>query len=681
MERFKFPSFSQWKRIFKILDKKEKTLLLVFLVLTLSSLIFLLTGFYLKHTKIVPAFGGSYIEGAVGQPRFLNPIYGETNDVDRDLIELIFSGLMSYDNNGQLVKDLVDDYKISEDGKNYEFKLKDDVFWHDGKPLTSEDVIFTIRTIQNSDYKSPLRANWLDVDSEIISEKSFRLKLKSPYNSFLENCALKIIPRHIWENILPENFALSFYNLQPVGSGPYKFKELRQTDAGFIKSLTLKPNQKYYGKTPFISEISFKFFEKKEDLIKASNRKEINGFSSIYLNDQAVPPKNFSLYSFSTPRYFSIFFNISARGGSALGGQNSDIFSDKKVRQALNYATDKKEIINGTNSSLSKKYGIESFRTIDSPLLPDFFGYNAPSEIYNFDIEKAKGLLDGAGFKENENTCPPSAGAEGDCGRGKREKNIAKTPAFQFKINLATGSQGKDVEELQKCLAKDPDIYQGEATGSFGKLTKEAVTKFQKKYSLDVTNFGAVGKTTRQKLNELCTPPAQETLPLQFTITTIDQPLLFQVANILKSQWEKIGASVEVKTFNILDLKPLIKDRNYDALLYGEALGILLDPYPFWHSSQKIDPGLNLTGYENKDADKLLKEGRETLDENTKKEKYEQFQDMLIGDSPAVFLYSSDYLYLISDKIKGIETKKIVDPAKRFSNIEEWYIKTRRTWK
>jgi len=644
MPSIKLPNFSQWKRVFKILHKKEKITLSVFLFLALSSSIFLLTSLYLNQTKVVPASGGVYNEGAVGQPRFLNPVYGETNDVDRDLIELIFSGLMSYDNDGKIVKDLAEEYNISEDGKTYEFKLRDNIFWHDGKALTSEDVIFTIKTIQNSDYKSPLRANWIEVETEMISEKSFRLKLKSPYNSFLENCTLKIIPKHVWGDILPENFALSFYNLQPIGSGPYTFKELRQADTGFIKSITLEANKNYYKGRSFISEISFKFYEKKEDLAKAADRKEINGFSSVY---SANSPRNFSFYSFLTPRYFSVFFNI----------PKSDIFSNKKIRQAINYATDKNEIIGS----------IENLRTIESPIMPDIFGYNNPSEIYEFNIEKAEELLDQAGFKKNES--------------GMREKDVVKTPAFQFKINLATGSSGKDVEELQKCLAKDPEIYQGEITGYFGKATKEAVIKFQEKYALDITSFGAVGKTTRNKLNELCTPPAQETLPLHFTLTTINQPLLVQVANILKSQWEKVGISIDINSLSIQDLKPLIKERNYDSLLYGEALGMLFDPYPFWHSSQKIDPGLNLSGYENKDVDKLLKEGRETLDENEKKTKYEEFQEILIGDAPAVFLYNSSYIYFISSKVKGIETKKIVDPSKRFSNIEEWYFKTKRAWK
>lgn len=655
----KLPKFSQWKRIFKILHKKEKIVFLAFCILILGSLIFIGTSLYLKNTKVVPANGGKYIEGTVGQPRFLNPIYGETNDVDRDLIELIFSGLMSYDNNGQIVKDLTDDYKISEDGKTYEFKLKDNIFWHDGKPLTSEDVVFTIKTIQNSDYKSPLRANWIEVETEIISEKSFRLKLKAPYNAFLENCTLKIIPKHVWENILPENFNLSFYNLQPVGSGPYKFKDLKQLDTGFIKSINLKSNQNYYKKPPYVSDISFIFFEKKEDLIKAANSKDIDGYSTSFLNDDLSFSKSFSARYFSTPRYFAVFLNE----------QKSEILSDKKIRQALNYATDKKAIVEILEAAYAKKYNANVFQIAESPILPDFFGYKEPAKIYSIDIEKAKSLLDSAGFKEND--------------KGFREKNINKKPAFQFITTLSTGAKNKEVEELQKCLAKDTNIYQGDVTGYFGSATKEAVIKFQKKYlpDLETKYIGSVGKSTRVKLNELCTPPAQETLPLQFILTTINQPLLVQVANILKSQWEKAGIQAEIKALNIQDLKPIIKERNYDALLYGESLGMLLDPYPFWHSSQKIDPGLNLTGFDDKDADKLLKEGREILDDEGKKEKYEKFQDILIDNSSAVFLYNSGYTYLISNKIKGIETKKIVDPSKRFSNIEDWHIKTKRAWK
>ena len=213
----KFPKFSQWKQFLKVLKKTERIFFLVFAVLFILSAAYLAVNFYIKNTNPAPAFGGTYTEGIVGQPRFINPIYGETNDVDRALINLVYSGLMSYDKDGKIVNDLVESYRVSDDGKIYTFRLKDNLYWQDGAPLTADDVIYTIKTIQNSDYKSPLRANWLNIEAEKLSNRAFTLSLAAPYNSFLENCTIKIIPQHIWENILPENFALSVYNLQPIG--------------------------------------------------------------------------------------------------------------------------------------------------------------------------------------------------------------------------------------------------------------------------------------------------------------------------------------------------------------------------------------------------------------------------------------------------------------------------------
>lgn len=116
-------------------------------------------------------------------------------------------------------------------------------------------------------------------------------------------------------------------------------------------------------------------------------------------------------------------------------------------------------------------------------------------------------------------------------------------------------------------------------------------------------------------------------------------------------------------------------------LLFGEVLEIIPDPYPFWHSSQVKDPGLNLAKYENKSADKLLESARVSLDEETRAKKYQEFQDILIGDAPALFLYSPEYIYYVSKNIKGVDAKIIAEPSKRFANIEGWFIKTKRAWK
>jgi peptide/nickel transport system substrate-binding protein len=177
MNSKKFPSFSQWKQIFKVLRGFERKIFIFLALLFLISGAYLLISLYAKNTKPAPAFGGDYIEGIVCQPGFINPIYGETNDIDRALIDLIYSGIMTYDKDGQLVNDLIENYQISENGKIYTFWLKDNLFWHDGIPLTTDDVIYTIKVIQNSDYKSPLRANWLDISAEKIDDKSFTFSL------------------------------------------------------------------------------------------------------------------------------------------------------------------------------------------------------------------------------------------------------------------------------------------------------------------------------------------------------------------------------------------------------------------------------------------------------------------------------------------------------------------------
>ncbi len=680
MNNRRFPSFSQWKQIFKVLNEGEKITLFILFAFFLSSLIFILSNLYLDQTKIAPTRGGTYIEGVVGQPRFINPIYAEANDIDRDLTELIFSGLMTYNENGELVGDLVKEYKILSEGKVYEFQLKDNIFWHNKEPITADDVIFTINTIKNSDYKSPMRVVWLGTEVEKVSEKTVRFHLKEPYSAFLENCTVKIIPKHIWENIPPENFTLSPYNLQPVGSGPFKFENLRQDETGFIEYLTLERDKNYNPNPAFISQIRFKFFEEEKDLIDSFNKKEIEGFSlASSTSYNLLKNKDFNFYSFSLPRYFGLFFNP----------QKEKVFEKKEVREALNHATDKEEIAKKINSILlpNKKGG--TVQIVDSPILPNFFDYNPPQQTYEFNLKKAKDILDELGFKEKEGTCLSPQDTEAECEWSPREKVTEKQPAFQFKSTLRTGSQGKEVTELQKCLAEDPEIYpDGRITGYFGNLTKEAVINFQEKYKDEIlapsgleSGVDYVGKNTINKLNELCAPSSEETSTLRFILTTVDQKRLIDTANILKEQWKKAGVLLEINPLKISELKQIIKDRNYELLLFGEALGAIPDPFPFWHSTQKSDPGLNLARYENEKVDKLLKEARETLDKDDRKKKYEELQNLIIQDAPAVFLYSPDYLYLVSSKIKGIGGTKIINPAKRFSNIEKWYINTKRVWR
>lgn len=645
LKEIKWPSLNQWGQLFSVLKKKEKVLFILLLFLFFSSLFFLSHNFYLRNTSIKPSQGGTLIEGVVGQPRFINPIYISSNDVDRDLVQLTFRGLMKYNSEGEVIPDLVKDYEIKEEGKLWEVTLKSKIFWQDGEPITTDDVVFTIKTIQNSDYKAPQRVNWLGVEITKITDKKLRFKLKNPYPQFLENLTLKIIPKHAWKDILAEDFPLSPYNLKPIGSGPFQVEEIKQEKSGFINSLTLIKNP--YSSKTFISKIIFKFFKNQEDLLKAAQNHNIDAFSNSSLN-------GFNNYRFLMPRYFAVFLN----------SREAEVLSNKNIRRALNYATNKKEVV---NSGLDGEAQV-----INSPILPEIYGFPKPDN-YKFDLEKAKELLTQEGWKDLNND-------------GIREKP-AERP-FEFKRRLEKGSKGEEVKQLQKCLVKEVDYDKEKITSYFGNLTKKAVIKFQEKYKEAIlkpwgfkSGTGIVGETTREKLNQVCFKKAKDT-PLEISLVTVDQEQMKKVAAILKKQWKKAGVSLKVKTVSLNTLKSdFIKPRSYQALLFGESLGAIPDFYSFWHSSQKRDPGLNLANFDSEEADAILEEARQSLNQEERNKVYQQLQEIIMGEVPAIFLYNPYYIYNVADKVKGIKQGLIVEPSQRFNNINQWYINTTRAWR
>ncbi|HOW12918.1 MAG TPA: ABC transporter substrate-binding protein [Candidatus Pacearchaeota archaeon] len=656
----KFPSKKQWKKFFKVLNKKEKIIFIGLIFLFIFSSVSLISLLYLKNTKEIPKKGGIYIEGVIGQPSFINPIYANS-DVDRDLTELIFSSLMKYDKDTKIIPQMIEDYKIEEDGKVYKFKLKENLLWQDNTPITADDIIFTIKTIQNPESKSTLYGNWIGVETEKIDDFTVKFSIKQPYSSFLENFTLKILPKHLLENVDPKNLSLELYNLKPTGSGPYKINEIKQGKNGKIESITLTPNSYYFEKEPYISQIKFLFFDNEEDLIKAAKKGEIKSFTLNYYNKF---DKNFNIYKLSFPRYFALFLNP----------QKAKPLSETNIRIALNHATNKKEIVEKALQISQNDKDIEEI-IVDSPILPQFYGYKKPEISYEFNPEKAIEILEKNGYKNNES--------------GIREKIITKEASFKLKSDLKFGSKGTEVEQLQKCLSKLEDIYpNGEISGYFGENTKQAVIKFQEKYADEILKpnnltkgTGIVSKGTRNKLNELCFKESVENIPLKFSLLTVNQPQLIETAEILKEQWKKIGVDIEIESLPPADVKEKIRERDYQILLYGEVLGMIPDLFPYWYSTQKKDPGSNLSLYENKEVDKLLEEIRKTQDLNIFAEKLNEFQNILLKDAPAIFLYNSYIYYYISNEIKGIDNKKIALPSHRFSGIEDFYIKTKRIFK
>jgi len=636
-----------------VLNKKEKRTLSVLLVVFTGSFLYLTSFAYQSTTVQVPSQGGKLVEGMVGSPRFLNPLYDATNDVDRSLTQLIFSGLLAYDNTGKLVSDLATEYEVLSEGKVYEVNLKENVRWHDGYAFDADDVIFTIQTIQDPRYKSPVRANWVGVDVQKISQYKVRFLLQDPYAGFAERMTLKILPEHVWEDVVPENFALSLYNLQPVGTGPYRLVDLERNRSGAVQEVRLKAHTKYHLEGPYIAELVVKFFSTQEEAIVGAETGIVQALAVTSVKPEQFRNQSLKSYEFSLPRSFSVFFNL----------QSNSPVAKESVRKALAVALDREtlnqEVFDGKATSVS------------SLLRPDLFLFEA-TQAAEKDIEQAFELLKKEGYKLTESN-----------------NLVRQASSSDFTADLRRGNQGTEVTALQECLAQDSSVYpEGIVNGVFGPATETAVKAFQEKYAADIlapsqltSGTGTVGPSTRVKLRELCSAP-QEGTPLTLQLTTLDMSPLKEVASFLAVSWQELGITTEVVLLPSGELeRDVLKPRNFEMLLFGEILSSFPDPLPFRHSLQIQDPGLNLSGYENSQADTLLEQIRKTSEKEARNSLLSQLDATLEGDLPTIALYDLPLRYVVKGSVKGIEGQLLSEPSQRLSGIANWYITTKRVWK
>lgn len=377
---------SKLKLLPKVLSTKERYLILSLTAVALGSIIAIPITSYRHFTEPVATYGGTMKEGIIDEPRHVNPLLSQS-DADRDLVRLIYSGLLKYNENGKLIPDLAKSYEISSDELNYTIHLRDDAKWHDDKLVTTNDIIFTIRTAQNQDYGSLQRINWQGVEVEKIDDYALILKLKNKYAQFLNNLTLPILPEHLWENIKPINFALSELNIKPIGSGPYKFKKFQKDTLGRIRLYELEVNKYFYTGRPFINNIQLKFYGSEDELINAYNKNEVSNLGLISpqnLKNLKYRP-GLTIEDTLMPRYFGLFFN-----------QNqSKILSDKNIRLALAYGTDKEALV----TKILAGKGL----VIDSPILSVLSDENPDIKKYNYNKDLAVETLTKAGWdKKNE---------------------------------------------------------------------------------------------------------------------------------------------------------------------------------------------------------------------------------------------------------------------------------------
>lgn len=386
----KFPTLKQMKYLNEVLSSQEKRNIKILSSIFCISLLILAVRFYFSNSKNVPASGGSYTEGLIGEPKFINPLLA-VDDIDISLTRLVYSGLLKYDKDLNLVADLVENFSLAAEQKEYNFCLKKNAFWHDGKKLTIDDVLFTFSLAKNPIFKNSSLDKIKNVQFEQINENCLRVSLEKPSSTFWSSLTLGILPKHIWQNIVPEDFAKSEFSLKPTGSGPYKFSSLARDKQGKIKLYSLEQNKNFYQKPPFIEKINFNFYSDVQESFKALTTKSIDGIVCLpkEIKEKIAEIPDLKNYPINFPYYTAIFFNLRLPTNE----KQLNFLREKAVREALAYLTPKQKIF----EEVFNQDGL----IIHGPILPHSPFYNPEIKKYDYQPSLAEKTLTQAGWKKN----------------------------------------------------------------------------------------------------------------------------------------------------------------------------------------------------------------------------------------------------------------------------------------
>lgn len=332
-----------------------------------------------------PEQGGVYSEALVGSLGRLNPLLDWNNTADRDVDRLLFSGLVRFDERGMPHADLADSWGVSQDGTIYNFTIRTNAVWHDGTPVTSDDVIFTIEMMKSAGslYPQDIKDLWGRVEVTRLNEKNLKFTLPEPYVPFLDYLTFGVVPKHLLESIPPDQMASAEFNIKPVGTGPYKFDQLI-VENGQIRGVVLTLSTNYYGTPAFIEQVVFRYYPTSAAAFEAYRQGEVSAVGQVSLDvlNAALEEPNLALYSSRLPQMGFVLFNLT--------NPELPFLQDAAVRRALMLGLNRPNIINTVLRG-------QAF-TADSPILPGSWAYFDGIEKFAYDPDAAIALLKSEGY-------------------------------------------------------------------------------------------------------------------------------------------------------------------------------------------------------------------------------------------------------------------------------------------
>jgi len=342
-----------------------------------------------------------YREGVLGRPTAISP-FGARSPADRDLVSLVFSGLVRLGPGETIVPDLAARWTVDSDEKTWTFTLRSDAAWQDGVPVTADDVAFTIRSLNDATYTGPGAGSWSDVTVEVVDERTVRFEIANPIAGFLVLATQPIAPAHLLDGVPPDSLAANPFGQQPIGSGPYRLVSwnadeatleaaipVSGTDAGgdqppdSLASPTPTPTP--VRPLPYLDRLEFRYFQDPADLEAAYRAGELDAASGLGPSDAA---------SIGTTAGSHLLRYPGSTLTAVLFDQRADrtAFRDPRTRRALVEAIDRDAIVATTLDGLAVR--------ADAPIPPSSWAFDSSkSPPIAHDVKAAAADLTAAGWK------------------------------------------------------------------------------------------------------------------------------------------------------------------------------------------------------------------------------------------------------------------------------------------
>jgi ABC-type transport system substrate-binding protein len=588
-----------------------------------------------------PAVGASapapavYREGTIGRPSSINPLTARTQ-ADRDLVALVFSGLVAIGPDGTYRPDLASGWTADADGKTWTFSIRPDARWQDGEPVTSSDVVYTVDVLKSPGYGGPLAASWREVSVTAVDALTVTFELTTPIGGFLQAATIGLLPAHLLSETPVETLADDPFSVQPVGAGPFVLTSWNAAAATLIPASAADVPAIEPGASAPPSEVP----------------------APVATASPTEPP---SASPTEPP-------NASPAGSAAVGAS----------------ASPGRSVAPGTSAGASAEPSLAGVATPDAtarpePALPGIAMHFYPDAAALAAAYRAGELDAAAGL-------PPDVAGQLAALPGNRLLSYPRTTLTAIALNLRPGNGELRMPVVRHGLLAAIDRARLIATEFGGAATRADSAIPPSSWAFDPKASRSVRFDLKRAAADLkaggwkrlaggwAAPGAKK--PYVMELIAPDRksnPTTMAVAEAVAADWKAFGLQTVVTGLPPAQfVEERLRKGTFQSAAIDVNIGLDPDLYPLFASTQATRAGSNVSGIQDVGLDRDLNRARAPGSEDARKAAYSNLQKRLVERTYILPIAFRNELVVVSDRLRGPVIRELGDPSDRYWDVLTW---------